>query len=80
MRSNLFKWKHLESSIIISCVHWYLKYSFSFRDLAEIMQEGDLMIQPSTTNSMLDFKTFNSTCSIIARVKTLHLMHKGQAG
>ena len=32
------------------------------------------------TNSMLGFKNFNSACSIIAGVETLHMMHKGQAG
>ena len=48
MRSNLFKWKHYESNIIILCVRWYLKYSLSFRDLAEMMQERGLAIHPST--------------------------------
>ena len=32
------------------------------------------------TNSMLGFKNFNSACSIIAGVETLHMIHKGQAG
>jgi Transposase and inactivated derivatives len=48
MRSYLFKWKHYESDIIILCVRWYLKYSLSFRDLAEILQERGLMIHHST--------------------------------
>ncbi len=29
-------------------VRWYLKYSLSFRDLSEIMQERGLSIHPST--------------------------------
>jgi len=29
---------------------------------------------------MLGFKNFNSACSIIAGVETLHMIHKGQAG
>ena len=46
MKSNLFKWKHYESSIIILCIRWY----------------------------------FNSACSFIAGVETLHMISKGQAG
>ena len=42
MESNLFKWKHYESNIIILCVRWYLKYGLSFRDLADMMQERGL--------------------------------------
>lgn len=48
MRSYLLKWKLYESDIIILCVRWYLKYSLSFRDLAEILQERGLMIHHST--------------------------------
>jgi len=29
---------------------------------------------------MLGFKNFNSACSIINGVETLHMIHKGQAG
>jgi transposase, IS6 family len=48
MESNLFKWKHYESSIIILCVRWYPKYSLSFRDLSEMMRERGLTIHAST--------------------------------
>jgi transposase-like protein len=47
-KGNLFKWKHYEASIILLCVRWYLKYSLSFLDLAEIMAERGLSVHPST--------------------------------
>jgi hypothetical protein len=39
---NLFKWKHYEAEIILLTVRWYLRYSLSYRDLAEIMSERGL--------------------------------------
>ena len=36
---NPFKWRHFESEIILLCVRWYLRYSLSYRDLEEMMQE-----------------------------------------
>jgi IS6 family transposase len=47
-KDTLFKWKHYEASIILLCVRWYLKYSLSFRDLAEIMAERGLTLHHST--------------------------------
>jgi IS6 family transposase len=47
-RLNLFKWKHYEAEIIFLTVRWYLRYSLSYRDLAEIMSERGLHITPST--------------------------------
>lgn len=37
-----FKWRHFEASIIFLCVRWYLRYSLSYRDLEEMMQERGL--------------------------------------
>ena len=34
-----FKWRHDESEIILLCVRWYLRYSLSYRNLEEMMQE-----------------------------------------
>ena len=39
MASNLFEWKQYESSIILLTVRWYLKYSLSYRNIAEMMSE-----------------------------------------
>ena len=34
--------------IILLCVRWYCKYPISYRDLAEIMQERGVEVDPST--------------------------------
>lgn len=48
MSQHLFKWKHFESKIIMLCVHWYLKYSLSYRMLVEMMEERGLKITHTT--------------------------------
>lgn len=41
---NPFKWRHFQAEIIILCVRWYLRYSLSYRDLEEIMQERGIVV------------------------------------
>ena len=36
-----FKRRHLEAEIILLCVRWYLRYALSYRDLEEMMRNGD---------------------------------------
>ncbi len=45
---NIFKWKHYEKDIILLTVRWYLKYSLSYRDIAEMMSERGLLISHTT--------------------------------
>jgi transposase-like protein len=33
-----FKWRHFEPTIILLCVHWYCRYTLSYRDLEEMMR------------------------------------------
>jgi IS6 family transposase len=46
---DLFKWKQYESEVILLTVRWYLKYSLSYRDLVEIMEERGLHIAHTTS-------------------------------
>ena len=46
--TNLFKWRHYESEIILLCVRWYLRYALSYRDLEEMMNERDLSVDHTT--------------------------------
>ena len=46
--TDLFKWRHYESEIILTCVRWYLRYALSYRDLAEMMSERGLSVDHST--------------------------------
>ncbi len=43
-----FKWRHYEPEIILCCVRWYLRYSLSYRDLAEMMGERGLGVVHTT--------------------------------
>src|SRR5947209_15559729 len=47
-RAALFRGRHFTDEIIVLCVHWYLRYSLSYRDLTEIMCERNLSIDHST--------------------------------
>jgi transposase, IS6 family len=43
-----FKWRHFEAEIILLCVHWYLRYALSYRDLEEMMRERGLHVDHTT--------------------------------
>jgi transposase-like protein len=45
---SLFKRRRFPVEIILLCVRWYCKYAISYRDLAEIMQERGVNVDPST--------------------------------
>ena len=45
---SLFKRRRFPIEIILLCVRWYCKYGISYRDLAEMMQERGVSVDPST--------------------------------
>jgi transposase, IS6 family len=45
---DLFKWKQYQSEVILLTVRWYLKYSLSYRDLVEMMEERGLAMAHTT--------------------------------
>jgi transposase-like protein len=45
---SLFKRRRFPVEIILLCVRWYCKYGISYRDLAEMMQERGVVVDPST--------------------------------
>jgi transposase-like protein len=45
---SLFKRRRFPVEIILLCVRWYCKYGISYRDLAEMMQERGVTVDPST--------------------------------
>jgi len=47
-QQNPFKWRHFEAERILLCVRWYLRYSLSYRDLEEMMQERGLQVDHTT--------------------------------
>jgi transposase, IS6 family len=44
----MFKRRRFPVEIILVCVRWYCKYGISYRDLAEMMQERGVEVDPST--------------------------------
>jgi transposase, IS6 family len=45
---SLFKRRRFPVQIILLCVRWYCKYGISYCDLAEMMQERGVAVDPST--------------------------------
>jgi transposase-like protein len=45
---SLFKRRRFPVEVILLCVRWYCKYGISYRDLAEMMQERGVEVDPST--------------------------------
>jgi transposase-like protein len=48
LKSNPFKWRHFEPSLILLCVRWYCRYQLSYRDVEEMMRERGLDVDHST--------------------------------
>jgi transposase-like protein len=48
--ASLFKWRHFLPGIILLNVRWYCRYSLSYRDLEEMMQERGMGVDHSTIN------------------------------
>jgi transposase-like protein len=45
---SLFKRRRFLIEIILLCVRWYCKYGISYRDLADMMSERGVSVDPST--------------------------------
>ena len=45
---SLFKRRRFPVEIIVLCVRWFCKHGISYRDLAEMMQERAVNVDPST--------------------------------
>jgi transposase-like protein len=45
---SIFKRRRFPVEIILLCVRWYCKYGISYRNLAEMMQERGVEVDPST--------------------------------
>jgi len=44
----MFKGRHIDRSVILLCVRWYLAYSLSLRDLEEMMAERGISVDHAT--------------------------------
>ena len=48
LQPDPFKWRHFEPAIILCAVRWYLRYSLSYRDVAELLSERGLDVAHTT--------------------------------
>lgn len=48
--ASLFKWRHFLQEITLLSVRWYCRYSLSYRDLEEMIQERGVQVDHSTIN------------------------------
>src|SRR5215469_13149025 len=44
----IFKWRHFAPEIILCAVRWYLRYSLSYREVQELLEERDLRADHTT--------------------------------
>ena len=47
--SGLFKWRQSEPEVILLAVGWYLRFSLSYRDVAELLVERGLPVEHATS-------------------------------
>ena len=47
-RAAIFKWRQTEPGLILCAVRWYLRYSLSFRDVEELLEEHGLKTDHTT--------------------------------
>jgi transposase-like protein len=45
---SLFKRRRFPAEVVLLWVHWYCTYGISYRDLAEMMQDRGVDVDPST--------------------------------
>ena len=45
-----FRGRHVEASLILQAVSWYLRYPLSYRDIEELFRERGLEVDHSTLN------------------------------
>jgi transposase, IS6 family len=46
--SGLFKWRQFEPEVILLAVGWYLRFSLSYRDVEELLQERGISVDHVT--------------------------------
>src|SRR4029453_15423013 len=47
-KPTLFRGRHFEPTIIVTCVRWYLRFSLSHRNIEELMAERGLTVDHTT--------------------------------
>jgi transposase-like protein len=61
---GLFKWRQFEPEVILLAVGWYLRFSLSYRDVAELLAERGLLVDHVTIwrGSSAMARKWNNVC------------------
>ena len=70
---SIFKQRRFLVTIIFLCVRWYCKYGISYRDLAEMLQERGVVVDPSTIFRWVQ----RDAPEIEKRIRPYHGVHSG---
>jgi hypothetical protein len=68
-RPALFRGRHFESEIIITCVRWYLRFPLSLRNVEELMVERCLWFAKTSIAAMPSERGCGSAGRITASVQ-----------
>ena len=74
----IFKWRQTEPELILCAVRWYLRYSLSFRDVEELLNERGLEADRTTIWRWVT-RTRHAARRTIQGYEAMHMIRKGQA-
>jgi transposase-like protein len=52
-RPTLFRGRHFDPEVIVTCVRWYLRFSLSLRNVEELMRERGLIVDHTTVMALV---------------------------
>ena len=78
IRPAIFKWRQTEPELILCAVRWYLRYSLSFRDVEELLNERGLEADRTTIWRWVT-RTRHAARRTIQGYEAMHMIRKGQA-
>ena len=61
---RMFKWRHFAPEIILCAVRWYLRYSLSYREVQEFLEERDLRVDHTTVWRWVQCTLLNSNSEL----------------
>src|SRR5258705_8576761 len=68
--AGLFKWRQFEPEVILLAVGWYLRFSFSYRDVEELLAERGLHADHVTVWRWVQLYAHRNSAPIATAVPT----------
>src|SRR5476649_892755 len=70
VRDPIYRRRRFDAEIIELCVRWYITYRLSYRDLAAMMAEREIIVSHTTVAAGVDPSLKRKELRCIARVRT----------